>query len=89
MEQSEDGTSWILQPKSVSCSMDNATLSPDPVPGDETASRAETARRPFVLVSPAPPRFPDVLAEITRAQPLTMLSIAFVAGLIMAAGWRR
>jgi hypothetical protein len=47
MEQSEDGASWILQPKSVSYSMDNATLSPDTVPGDETASRAETARRPF------------------------------------------
>ena len=69
--------------------MDNATLSPDTVPHDETTSRAGSARKPHVVVSPAPPRFPDVLAEITRAQPLTMLSIAFVAGLIVAAGWRR
>jgi hypothetical protein len=69
--------------------MENATLSPDTAPRDETASRAETTRKPFVVVTPAPPRFPDVLAEITRAQPLTMLSIAFVAGLILAAGWRR
>jgi hypothetical protein len=36
-----------------------------------------------------PYRFPDVLAEITRAQPLTMLSVAFIAGMIVAAGWRR
>lgn len=69
--------------------MDNATLSPDTVPHDEMASRARSARKPHVVVAPAPPRFPDVLAEITRAQPLTMLSIAFVAGLIVAAGWRR
>jgi hypothetical protein len=68
--------------------MENATLSPDTVPSDETASRADATRKPYVFVSPAP-RFPDVLAEITRAQPLTMLSIAFVAGLVVAAGWRR
>ncbi|MCP4619492.1 MAG: hypothetical protein GY844_24010 [Bradyrhizobium sp.] len=55
--------------------------SPDAASGD--------TRKPFVVVSPAPPRFPDVLAEITRAQPLTMLSAAFIAGLIVAAGWRR
>jgi hypothetical protein len=47
----------------------------------------DDAGKPYVVVSP--PRFPDVLAEITRAQPLTMLSIAFVAGLVLAAGWRR
>ena len=69
--------------------MDNATLSPDTAPRDETVSHAETTRKPFIVVTSAPPRFPDVLAEITRAQPLTMLSIAFVAGLIFAAGWRR
>jgi hypothetical protein len=69
--------------------MENATLAPDPVPRDETASRTGATRKPFVVVAPAPTRFPDVLAEITRAQPLTMLSIAFVAGLIVAAGWRR
>lgn len=68
--------------------MENATLSPDAVPRDET-SQAETVRKPYVVISPAPPRFPDVLAEVTRAQPLTMLSIAFIAGLIFAAGWRR
>ena len=33
------------------------------------------------------PRFPDVLAEITRAQPLTMLAVAFIAGMFLA--WRR
>jgi hypothetical protein len=47
------------------------------------------ARKPYVVISPAPPRFPDVLAEITRSQPLTMLSVAFIAGMILAAGWRR
>ena len=47
----------------------------------------DEADRPYVVV--APPRFPDVLAEITRAQPLTMLSIAFITGLVLAAGWRR
>ena len=52
-----------------------------------TTSRDET-RKPYVVVS-TPPRFPDVLAEITRSQPLTMLSIAFIAGLVLAAGWRR
>jgi hypothetical protein len=51
-----------------------------------TPSRDETGK-PYVVVSP--PRFPDVVAEITRAQPLTMLSIAFIAGLVLAAGWRR
>ena len=52
-----------------------------------TASRDDT-RKPYVVVAPAP-RFPDVLAEITRAQPLTMLSVAFIAGMVLAAGWRR
>ena len=44
--------------------------------------------KPYVVVEPTP-RFPDVLAEITRAQPLTMLSVAFIAGMVLAAGWRR
>ncbi len=44
--------------------------------------------KPYVVVEPAP-RFPDVLAEITRAQPLTMLSVAFITGMVLAAGWRR
>jgi hypothetical protein len=52
-----------------------------------TPSRDETGK-PYVAV-PTPPRFPDVLAEITRAQPLTMLSVAFITGFILAAGWRR
>ena len=51
------------------------------------ASRDDTGK-PYVVVSPAP-RFPDLLAEITRAQPLTMLSVAFIAGMVLAAGWRR
>lgn len=57
----------------------------------DTVGPAPQARpaRPFVVVDRAPPRFPDVLAEITRSQPLTMLSIAFIAGLVLAAGWRR
>lgn len=50
------------------------------------ATSRNEARKPYVVVSPQP-RFPDVLAEITRAQPLTMLSIAFIAGVILA--WRR
>ncbi len=52
------------------------------------ATSRDQARKPYVVVS-TPPRFPDVLAEITRSQPLTMLSIAFIAGLVLAAGWRR
>ena len=48
---------------------------------------ADDTGKPYVVV--APPRFPDVLAEVTRAQPLTMLSVAFIAGLVLAAGWRR
>ena len=52
-----------------------------------TTSRDDTAK-PYVVVEPAP-RFPDVLAEITRAQPLTMLSVAFIVGMVLAAGWRR
>jgi hypothetical protein len=55
--------------------------SPGPAPRDENG-------KPYVVVT-APPRFPDVLAEITRAQPLTMLSIAFITGIVLAAGWRR
>jgi hypothetical protein len=62
--------------------MNEHTLSPDAAAGD-------TPRKPYVVVSPPPPRFPDVLAEITRSQPLTMLSVAFIAGMILAAGWRR
>lgn len=52
------------------------------------ATVRDNAGKPYVVVEPAP-RFPDVLAEITRAQPLTMLSIAFIAGMVLAAGWRR
>jgi len=63
--------------------MENATLAP------EAVSHDETMRKPHVVIPAAPPRFPDVLAEITRAQPLTMLSIAFIAGIVVAAGWRR
>ena len=55
----------------------------------DIASGEASTRKPHVVISPAPPRFPDVLAEITRAQPLTMLSIAFIAGIVVAAGWRR
>ena len=62
--------------------MNEPTLAPD-----EAAGAAP--RKPYVVVSPAPPRFPDVLAEVTRAQPLTMLAVAFIAGMVMAAGWRR
>jgi hypothetical protein len=62
--------------------MNDAPLSPDG-PSDSAT------RKPYVVVSPPPPRFPDVLAEITRSQPLTMLSVAFIAGMILAAGWRR
>ena len=62
--------------------MNDAPLAPD-------GPSSSTTRKPYVVVAPAPPRFPDVLAEITRAQPLTMLSIAFIAGLVVAAGWRR
>jgi hypothetical protein len=58
-------------------------------PSPDTASGDAPTRKPYVVVSPAPPRFPDVLAEITRSQPLTMLSVAFIAGMILAAGWRR
>ncbi len=61
--------------------MENATLAP------EAVSHHETTRKPHVVVPAARPRFPDVLAEITRAQPLTMLGVAFIAGLIL--GWRR
>ena len=60
--------------------MTEHTLSPD--------APVDAPRKPYG-VSPAPPRFPDVLAEITRAQPLTMLAVAFIAGRVMAAGWRR
>jgi hypothetical protein len=54
-----------------------------------TASRTPSRdEKPYVAVATTP-RFPDVVAEITRAQPLTMLSVAFLTGLILAAGWRR
>lgn len=68
---------------------ENAPLSPDAVSSPDEALRDATPQKPYVVVSPASPRFPDVLAEITRAQPLTMLSVAFIAGVVMAAGWRR
>ena len=58
-----------------------------PAPYSAAASR-DNSGKPYVVVE-KPPRFPDVLAEITRAQPLTMLSIAFITGLVLAAGWRR
>ena len=58
-------------------------------PTPDPASGEAPAQKPYVVVSPDPPRFPDVLAEITRSQPLTMLSVAFIAGMILAAGWRR
>jgi hypothetical protein len=60
----------------------------EPTPSPDAPAGA-TPRRPYVIVSPAPPRFPDVLAEVTRAQPLTMLAVAFIAGMVLAAGWRR
>jgi hypothetical protein len=41
------------------------------------------------VIGPKPPYFPDVFAEITRVQPLTILSVACVAGMTFAAGWRR
>lgn len=59
------------------------TLGPAP-----SAAPRDNPGKPYVVVE-KPPRFPDVLAEITRAQPLTMLSIAFITGLVLAAGWRR
>ncbi len=59
----------------------------DPAPSSAKVSR-DNWDKPYVVVE-KPPRFPDVLAEITRAQPLTMLSIAFITGLVLAAGWRR
>jgi hypothetical protein len=62
--------------------MTNETpLSPDAVSQNET-------RRPDVVIL-KPPRLPDVLAQITRTQPLTMLAIAFIAGMILAPRWRR
>jgi hypothetical protein len=61
--------------------MNEPKLSPD-------ASAGAAPRKPYVVVTPAP-RFPDVLAEITRAQPLTMLAVAFISGMVLAAGWRR
>lgn len=61
-------------------------MTPDTAPS-ATPARDQTGK-PYVVVAPAP-RFPDVLAEITRSQPLTMLSVAFIAGMVLAAGWRR
>jgi len=54
----------------------------------ETHAGARLGDHPYVIAA-RPSYFPDVLAEITRAQPLTMLSVAFIAGMILAAGWRR
>jgi hypothetical protein len=68
-------TDTPLSPEAVSQN------SPDEVTPSET-------RRPGVVIL-KPRRFPDVLAEITRTQPLTMLAIAFIAGMILAPRWRR
>ena len=54
----------------------------------EADVRAKLGDDPYVF-APKPYYFPDVLADMTRAQPLTMLSVAFIAGIILAAGWRR
>jgi hypothetical protein len=75
------GLEPLTEPVSHLMTNEPRSASPDAV------SRSEM-RRPRVVISTAP-RFPDVLAEITRAQPLTMLAVAFVAGMILAAGWRR
>ena len=64
-----------LAPEAVS------QISPDAV-------SQKAARRPDVVIL-KPRRLPDVLAEITRTQPLTMLAIAFIAGMILAPRWRR
>jgi hypothetical protein len=56
-------------------------ISPDAVLQNET-------RSPEVVIL-KPQRFPDVLAQITRTQPLTMLAVAFIAGMILAPRWRR
>jgi hypothetical protein len=64
-------------------------LSPEAVsqtPPD-AVSQNETRRPDVVILKPR--RLPDVLAEITRNQPLTMLAIAFIAGMILAPRWRR
>ncbi len=53
----------------------------------QTSEGARLGSRPYTVVRPTPSRFPDLVAELTRAQPLTMLSVAFVAGLFFA--WRR
>lgn len=63
-------------------------------PTSSAGSRAEADVRAklgdhLYVIGPKPSYFPDVLAEITRAQPLTMLSVAFIAGVVFAAGWRR
>ncbi len=69
--------------------MTDTPLSPEAVSQitPDAVSQSET-RRPDVVVL-KPRRFPDVLADITRTQPLTMLAIAFVAGMILAPRWRR
>jgi len=54
----------------------------------EADVRAKFGDHPYVI-APRPFNFPDLLAEITRAQSLTMLSVAIIAGIILAAGWRR
>jgi hypothetical protein len=53
----------------------------------EASEGARLGGRPYVVVGRQARRFPDLLAELTRTQPLTMLSVAFVAGLFFA--WRR
>jgi hypothetical protein len=68
--------------------MTNSDLPASPKASSTKASEgARLSGRPYVLVGRRPSRFPDLLAELTRAQPLTMLSVAFVAGLFFA--WRR
>ena len=56
-------------------------------PSKQTSERTRLGGRPYTVVRRPPSRFPDLIAELTRAQPLTMLSVAFVAGLFFA--WRR
>jgi hypothetical protein len=69
--------------------MTETPLSPDAVSqvSPDAVSPNETRRPEIVILRPR--RLPDVLAQITRTQPLTMLAIAFVAGMILAPRWRR
>ena len=79
------GLEPLTEPVSRPMTNESPSISPDAVSCPDAVSRGET-RRPRVVISTAP-RFPDVLAEITRAQPLTMLAVAFIAGMFLA--WRR